>query len=169
MTALLYTRVASPLGPLLVAGDETALHVVRFPSGRKAFGPEPSWRRADVPFREAERQLEAYFGGELRGFELPLHLTGTAFQKSVWTRLATIPFGATTTYGELARALGSPKASRAVGLANGSNPLPIILPCHRVVGADGSLTGFGGGLEAKALLLAHEARVGGCGAQLRLI
>ena len=106
-------------------------------------------------------QLRAYFAGELTRFDLPLHLGGTAFQNTVWTALVDIPVGETVSYGELACRIGRPTASRAVGAANGANPLPIVLPCHRVVGADGSLTGFGGGIETKRTLLAHERRLAG--------
>lgn len=161
--ALAYTHAASPIGPLLLAGDGAALHVLGFPQGSRALAPAPGWTADDGPFAEVRRQLAAYFAGELRVFDLPLHLGGTVFQNGVWRHLATIPFGATSSYGRIAAELGRPGASRAVGAANGANPLPIILPCHRVVGADGSLTGFGGGLPAKRFLLAHEARVAGGG------
>ncbi|RKT35356.1 methylated-DNA-[protein]-cysteine S-methyltransferase [Roseovarius halotolerans] len=156
MNGLRYTHVESPVGDLLVAGTEEALHFLSFPTGHKAFRPRPEWRRDDAPFQEVRRQLDAYFAGDLRRFELALHLSGTEFQNSVWRSLADIPFGQTRSYGEIARSVGRPKASRAVGAANGSNPLPIILPCHRVIGAGGSLTGFGGGLAVKAFLLRHE-------------
>ncbi len=156
MNGLRYTHVESPVGDLLVAGTEEALHFLSFPTGHKAFRPRPEWRRDDAPFQEVRRQLDAYFAGDLRRFELALHLSGTEFQNSVWRSLADIPFGQTRSYGQIARSVGRPKASRAVGAANGSNPLPIILPCHRVIGAGGSLTGFGGGLAVKAFLLRHE-------------
>jgi methylated-DNA-[protein]-cysteine S-methyltransferase len=107
---------------------------------------------------EAGRQLQAYFAGDLRRFDLPLDLVGTEFQVAAWHALADIPYGTTISYGEQARRLGRPKAVRAVGAANGRNPLPIVLPCHRIVGADGSLVGFGGGLPRKRVLLEHEAR-----------
>lgn len=156
MTVLWYTHIASPVGKLLVAGTDEALHFLSFPTGHKAFAPRPEWRQADAPFREVRQQLRAYFAGELRRFDLPLSLSGTSFQNSVWQLLASIPYGETLTYGQLATRLDRPKASRAVGAANGSNPLPIILPCHRVIGASGALTGFGGGLEVKEYLLRHE-------------
>lgn len=146
----------SPVGPLLLAGDADSLHFLSFPGGPKAFGRQPSWTEDAAPFREAKAQLAAYFAGELRAFDLPLTLHGTAFQQRVWRALAEIPFGETQSYGELARRLGLPRASRAVGAANGANPLPIVLPCHRVIGANGSLTGFGGGLETKRFLLRLE-------------
>ncbi|GJL83835.1 MAG: methylated-DNA--protein-cysteine methyltransferase [marine bacterium B5-7] len=154
---LYFTYFVSPVGALLLAGDESALHYLSFPSGHKAFGPRSEWHRADAPFVEVKRQLDAYFSGDLRNFDLRLHLSGTAFQTSVWQRLAEIPFGETRSYGQIAKELSSPKASRAVGAANGNNPIPVILPCHRVIGANGSLTGFGGGVPTKAFLLRHEA------------
>jgi methylated-DNA-[protein]-cysteine S-methyltransferase len=156
MTALYYSHIESPVGSLLVAGDGEVLHLISFPTGRKVIGPHPEWRPCDAPFAEARRQLDSYFAGELRQFDLPLQLSGTTFQNRVWMYLSGIPFGETRSYGEIAEALGQPKASRAVGAANGSNPLPIVLPCHRVIGADGSMTGFGGGLATKAFLLRHE-------------
>lgn len=157
--ALAYTFFDSPVGRLLLAGDDRSLHFLSFPSGSKAFGPRPGWVRSAAPFDSVKSQLAAYFGGRRRTFDLSLTLNGTAFQKRIWTLLPTIPFGETRTYGELARRLGAPRASRAVGAANGANPLPIILPCHRVVGSTGRLTGFGGGLETKRFLLALEGAI----------
>jgi methylated-DNA-[protein]-cysteine S-methyltransferase len=151
-----YTHIDSPVGPLLAAGDENALHYLSFPGGNKAFGPRPEWRHSDALFDDLRCQLAAYFAGERRRFDIPLQLSGTPFQNAVWRQLAEIPFGQTRTYGEMAAALGRPSASRAVGAANGSNPLPILLPCHRVIGANGSLVGFGGGLPTKQYLLRHE-------------
>lgn len=156
MTQLCYTHIDSPVGSLLIAGDDDALHYLNLPHSPNAIRPQSDWHQTDAPFSEVRRQLAAYFDGELRQFDLPLFLTGTDFQKSVWHYLSTIPFGETQTYGQLAAALERPKASRAVGGANGANPLPIILPCHRVIGANGSLTGFGGGLPTKKYLLRHE-------------
>lgn len=153
---LSYCTFESPVGQLLLAGDGASLHYLSFPGGHKAFGPHPSWTRDDGPFDKVKTQLDAYFAGELRQFDLPLTLHGTHFQKQVWTYLATIPFGETRSYGQLAQELGSPKASRAVGAANGANPLPVILPCHRVIGSTGKLTGFGGGLPTKTFLLELE-------------
>ena len=144
------------MGSLLVAGDDDALHHLCFPNSPNAIVPRSDWHHTDAPFLEVRRQLTAYFNGELRQFDLPLFLTGTAFQKSVWRHLSTIPYGETQTYGQLAATLERPKASRAVGAANGSNPIAIILPCHRVIGGNGSLTGFGGGLPTKEYLLCHE-------------
>lgn len=160
-TDLCYAYLESPVGRLLVAGDDAALWFLSFPSGHKAFGPRPGWRPSEAPFGRVREQLAAYFGGELRGFDLPLRVGGTAFQSSVWTYLPSIGFGETRTYGRIARDLGAPKSSRAVGAANGANPIPIILPCHRVLGSTGALTGFGGGLPTKRYLLAHEARISG--------
>jgi methylated-DNA-[protein]-cysteine S-methyltransferase len=156
VTELSYTHIDSPVGSLMVAGDDDALHYLSFPNSPNAIKPRPDWHQTDAPFLEVRRQISAYFKGELRVFDLPLFLTGTAFQKSVWRHLSTIPFGQTQTYGQLATTLARPKASRAVGAANGSNPIAIILPCHRVIGGNGSLTGFGGGLPTKAFLLGHE-------------
>lgn len=159
MTGLCYTHIESPVGDLLVAGTDGVLHFLSFPTGHKAFGPHPTWQRTDAPFHEVRRQLDAYFSGSLRQFDLPLHLGGTTFQNAVWRYLADIPFGETRSYGQIAASLGRPKASRAIGAANGNNPIPIILPCHRVIGANGALTGFGGGLPVKEFLLGHEGAV----------
>lgn len=153
---LRYTYVDSPVGRLLLAGDAAALHFLSFPGGHKAFGPKPGWRREDGAFVEAKRQLAAYFAGDLKAFDLPLAFTGTAFQKQVWHALLEIPYGETRSYGWLAATIGRPSASRAVGAANGANPLPVIVPCHRVIGASGALTGFGGGLDTKEHLLNLE-------------
>jgi methylated-DNA-[protein]-cysteine S-methyltransferase len=152
-----YTHLDSPVGRLLLAGDPQGLTLVRFPGERGAVRPSADWRRDDGVFSAAIDQLEEYFAGERREFSLPLRPVGTPFQKIVWSALRSIPYGATVSYGELARRIGRPSASRAVGAANGANPLPIIVPCHRIIGADRSLTGFGGGLETKRFLLAHEA------------
>ena len=156
MTELSYTHIDSPVGSLMVAGDDDALHYLCFPTSRNAIAPHSDWHKTDAPFSEVRRQLTAYFGGELQQFDLPLFLSGTDFQKSVWRHLASIPFGETQSYGQMAALLERPKASRAVGAANGNNPIAIILPCHRVIGGDGSLTGFGGGLPTKEYLLCHE-------------
>lgn len=153
---MFYTHLLSPIGRLMLAGTDEALYFLSFPSGHKAFGPAPDWVPSAAPFTKAARQITAYFKGELTEFSLPLHLSGTEFQRHVWRRLAVIPFGQTTTYGALAAQIGRPNSSRAVGAANANNPLPIILPCHRVIGANGALTGFGGGLPTKEHLLRHE-------------
>ena len=155
--ALAYTTLASPIGCLLLAGNERGLHLLYFQNGRRTRAPQPHWMEDKQLFREVIAQLKAYFAGELRDFALPLVLQGTEFQLAVWRLLQHIPYGGTTSYGALARALGSPEAARAVGLANGSNPIPIIVPCHRVIGSNGDLTGFGGGLPIKKRLLELES------------
>jgi len=154
-----YTTVDSPIGELTLIGDEQGLSGLYMQ--RQLYGPEreEAWRLDPAPFAEATSQLEAYFAGERTAFDLPLAPRGTPFQQRVWDLLRAIPFGETTTYGALATALGNPRTVRAVGLANGRNPISIVVPCHRVIGADGSLVGFGGGLERKRALLAHEAEV----------
>jgi methylated-DNA-[protein]-cysteine S-methyltransferase len=151
-----FTRHDTPLGTLLLAGTSEALHLISLPGDAHEASPEPEWTEDAAPFARARRQLDAYFAGRLKAFDLDLAPEGTAFQLAVWRALASIPYGTTRSYGELARRIGRPRAVRAVGLANGANPLPIVLPCHRVIGADGSLTGYGGGLEAKRLLLRLE-------------
>ena len=156
---LTYGYFESPLGPLLVAGDTERLHLIRFPSEDRSGEPGPGWRRDDAFFAETFRQLDAYFAGALTQFDLPLWRAGTDFQNKVWSALCRIPFGETVSYGALASRIGKPNASRAVGGANGANPLPIVVPCHRVIGSDKSLTGFGGGIEVKKFLLAHEQSV----------
>jgi methylated-DNA-[protein]-cysteine S-methyltransferase len=153
-----YDYMDSPLGRLRLAADAHGLRHVDFEAGRSRWPPAPDhgWTRAAGPLAAARAQLGDYFAGHRRGFDLPLNPRGTPFQRGVWLALAEIPYGATLSYGELARRLGRPLAVRAVGAANGRNPLPIVLPCHRVIGSDGSLTGYGGGLPAKRLLLALE-------------
>ena len=153
-----YTYMDSPVGRLLIAGQDDGLRLISFPKGSKARDPQPEWTEDSRPLKKVVRQLQAYFDGDLKEFDLPLKPEGTPFQLSVWNALLKIPYGQTTTYGELARGLGNPKASRAVGLANGSNPIPIVIPCHRVIGSNGKLTGFGGGLPVKEKLLALERR-----------
>jgi len=153
---LYWHEIDSPIGRLLLAGDGERLVQVCFQSGPRPQQPRDGWIADQRPFRTAIAQLGEYFAGRRRGFELALAPRGTEFQRRVWRALADIPFGRTISYGELARRIGKPSASRAVGLANGANPLPIIVPCHRVIGADGSLTGFGGGLPIKRRLLALE-------------
>jgi len=155
---LAYGYFDSPIGRLMVAGDSDALHSIQFPSESRSDVLREGWRRDERPFAEAFAQLRAYFAGELTQFSLPLRLAGTAFQIRVWAALCKIPFGTTVSYGALAARIGKPSASRAVGGANGANPLPIVVPCHRVIGSDKSLTGFGGGIEIKRFLLDHERR-----------
>jgi methylated-DNA-[protein]-cysteine S-methyltransferase len=151
-----YTYVDSPLGDLLLAGDDAALHLISFPRGKGRRRPERDWTEDARPFSAARRQLREYFAGKRQRFELALAPVGTEFQLAVWQGLRKIPYGRTWSYAELAGRIGRPRAMRAVGAANGANPLPIVVPCHRVIGADGSLTGFGGGLPAKKLLLELE-------------
>jgi methylated-DNA-[protein]-cysteine S-methyltransferase len=154
-----YCVIESPVGSLLVAGDEAAVRRIEFPRDGKPGRPQPGWRESMAgPVQEAVRQLREYFSGRRTRFDLPLVPEGTEFQRTVWRCLQDIPYGQTISYGELARRVGNPKASRAVGAANGCNPLPIVIPCHRVIGASGRLVGFGGGLPTKEMLLALEAR-----------
>lgn len=146
----------SPIGELLLTGTGDALYGVYFQSGPHPTVPKKEWVESEKPFRETVRQLKAYFAGTLREFDLPLEPEGTKFQVEVWRALLTIPYGQTWSYSQLAARVGRPNAFRAVGAANGQNPIPVIIPCHRVIGADGSLTGFGGGLPIKQKLLALE-------------
>ncbi len=165
-------EMESPVGPLLLAGDGKSLTLLYFQAGPHARRPQTGWVGDAKPFRAVMAQLGEYFAGRRREFDLALAPQGTAFQRTVWQALTGIPYGETVSYGELARRIGSPQASRAVGLANGANPLPIVVPCHRVIGADGSLTGFGGGLEIKRKLLALERANGGTradGPQMELL
>ncbi len=155
---MLYTLLPSPLGELLLGGDAEALALISFPSGSKARVPAADWQRCDSAFAEPKRQLEAYFAGERECFELDCRLDVTDFQRTVLDELRRIPYGETRSYGEVAARIDRPTAVRAVASANARNPLPIVFPCHRVVGADGSLTGFGGGLPAKRFLLDLEQR-----------
>ena len=153
---LVFRRIESPVGPLVIAADEAGLRHIEFHENRHPANRH-DWRGGDNAILQvAERQLDDYFAGTRRNFDLPLAPVGTAFQRSVWQALADIPYGQTISYATLARRLGNPDATRAVGAANGRNPLPIVLPCHRVVGADGGLTGFGGGLPTKDFLLRLE-------------
>tara|TARA_R110002072_G_scaffold170552_2_gene324152 strand:- start:85611 stop:86117 length:507 start_codon:yes stop_codon:yes gene_type:complete len=154
-----YSLLTSPVGDLLLAGDGNALHLVGFPTGKRSAVRQSDWLRNDAVFMEEKRQLTAYFNGELTEFTLKLSLQGTDFQKSVWNALRAIPYGQTCSYGDIARQINRPNAYRAVGAANGQNPLPIIIPCHRVIGSTGKLTGFGGGLPTKEKLLGLEQRV----------
>ena len=128
----------------------------QYPTEGERSRPQSHWRRDDGAFAKAARQLTAYFAGDLTRFDLPLHITGTDFRRRVWSELQTIPYGETISYAALANRIGRPRAFRAVGAANGANPLPIVVPCHRVIGSDGSLTGFGGGIEVKRFLLGLE-------------
>ena len=156
-------RMESPVGPLLIVADAGGLRRIDFVNGRNPVSCDPERRENADCLDETIRQLRAYFAGDLQNFDLPLAPQGTPFQLSVWDRLSGISYGETISYGELARRVGNPKASRAVGLANGSNPIPIVIPCHRVIGSNGKLTGYGGGLPIKEKLLALER------GQLRLL
>ena len=163
-----FTRFPSPVGELILTASETALKAVFFPVRRNRSAPEAGWVEDDARgpagalLAAVRRELTEYFDGTRTTFDLPLDGTGSTFERRVWDLLRTIPYGATTSYGALARRLGDPRATRAVGAANGKNPIPIIVPCHRVLGVRGELTGFGGGLDRKRWLLEHE------GALLRL-
>ena len=156
-----YTYVDSPIGQLLLVADDRGLREINFPKGERA--PDPVWEKNANALREAIRQLRDYFAGKREDFDLALAPQGTPFQQKVWKELCRIPYGETISYGELAQRIKNPNASRAVGLANGANPIPIIIPCHRVIGSNGKLTGYGGGLPIKEKLLALEQR------QLRLL
>ena len=154
---MIFRYISSPLGKLLLAGQDSTLHFIGFPEGKGAVEPEASWEQRAGAFTQAEEQLHEYFAGQRKSFDLSMSPDGTPFQLSVLDALLTIPYGETRSYLDVAQAIGKPRAVRAVGAANGRNPLPIVIPCHRVIGAGGSLTGFGGGLEAKAYLLELES------------
>ncbi|UNK49236.1 methylated-DNA--[protein]-cysteine S-methyltransferase [Lysobacter sp. S4-A87] len=157
-----HTTIDSPVGPLLLAVSEDGLHLIEFHTPRHPMPRGDDWREGDhALLRAARRQLDEYFAGDRRQFELPLAPRGTPFQCEVWHTLAAIPYGETISYAQLAQRVGKPAAVRAVGAANGRNPLPLVLPCHRVIGSDGSLTGFGGGLPTKQFLLQMEGALPG--------
>jgi methylated-DNA-[protein]-cysteine S-methyltransferase len=158
MDEIRYAYCDGLMGKMLLVANERGLRSVNFAASKRAERPLADWQEDNAFFSKTIRQLRAYFEGELREFDLPLAPEGTEFQMRVWQSLRAIPYGETISYGQLAARLGNPKASRAVGLANGSNPIPIIIPCHRVIGSDGSLVGYGGGLENKKILLALESR-----------
>lgn len=163
-----YTILDSPVGALLIAGDGAAVSRISFQRTRP-FRPPGDWTKDADALEAPVRQLVEYFSGARRRFDLKLAPEGTPFQKKVWKELTKIPWGATISYGELARRVGIPTAARAVGAANGKNPIPIVIPCHRVIGANGSLTGFGGGIEIKERLLELEEVRLSNGSQLALI
>lgn len=151
---------STPVGKLLIAGDASGLRHVSFSkshSNAPETVPDDDWEANDKPLMEAVQQLKAYFDGKLRNFDLPLAGQGTDFQQRVWQALCQVPFGKTASYGEIAKAIGNPAASRAVGLANGRNPIAIIVPCHRIIGSNGKLIGYGGGLDRKQTLLRLES------------
>jgi methylated-DNA-[protein]-cysteine S-methyltransferase len=151
-----YRYVKSPIGALLLAGDDEGLKFVGFPEGKGQVQPQSEWKKDDRAFTDVKKQLDEYFAGKRKTFDLKLAPSGTAFQREVLTALQQIPYGETRSYQDIASDVGRPRAVRAVGAANGRNPLPIIIPCHRVIGANGSLTGFGGGLPVKQYLLDLE-------------
>ena len=158
-----YFTMPSPVGELLLTATDEGLTRVWFEEHRHGGPRSVEWQRAaevggaaERILRDAREQLDAYFAGKRKSFDLPLAAAGTPFQERVWKALRTIPFGHTTSYGEIATRMGEPKAMRAVGAANGRNPISIVVPCHRVIGANGDLTGFGGGIERKRWLLEHE-------------
>jgi len=153
-----YDHIDTPIGRMLLAGNADGLTHVGLPEARHPLAIPPGWQRDPRTLATASRQFEAYFAGTLDAFDLRLAPRGTPFQRQVWDALLSIPYGVTISYVELARRIGKPAASRAVGLANGANPLAIVIPCHRVIGANGSLTGYGGGLTAKRFLLDLERR-----------
>jgi len=156
-----YCYFDTPIGELLLAGEADALTMIGFPKGSMRRDPEADWIYNEAPLASVRQQLSEYFAGQRKSFDLPLALQGTEFQVSVLEALQTIPYGETTSYGAIAKQIGRPKAVRAVGAANGRNPIPIIVPCHRVIGSGGDLTGFGGGLDTKAALLRLEAENSG--------
>lgn len=153
---IVYTYLDSFVGKIMIAQDERGVKMIWFMAGTKSRQPDSGWHHEKNLNSEAVKQLRAYFNGELRQFNLPLALDGTPFQQSVWKALQEIPYGETVSYGDIAKSIGRPKAVRAVGGANGSNTIPIVIPCHRVVGSSGHLTGFGSGLPIKVALLEHE-------------
>jgi methylated-DNA-[protein]-cysteine S-methyltransferase len=152
---MIYTNFDSPVGKLLIAEDQTGLHCIYFEGAK----PDSEWQYAERLKTDVIRQLQEYFRKERTTFDLPLAPQGTAFQKKVWDELCSIPYGITISYGELAQRIGNPQSVRAVGSANGKNPLPIVIPCHRVIGSNGTLTGYGGGLHIKKFLLELESNL----------
>ena len=158
MNEILTSTVASPIGPLTLIARDGVLTNVSMHEQRHTSPPPVDAITDDAWFKDVAAQLDAYFAGELSAFHLEMNLLGTPFQQRMWSQLCDIPYGETISYGELARRIGNANASRAVGLANGRNPIALIVPCHRVIGANGSLTGYGGGLERKTWLLEHELR-----------
>ena len=153
-----YCVIESPVGRLLLAGNAQALTHVSFQDGRRSTQPDPQWTYSETPFQKSIQQLHEYFSGKRKTFKIKLAPEGTPFQRKVWDALQTIPYGRTLSYGQIANAIGKPQAVRAVGAANGQNPLSIVIPCHRVIGSNGKLVGFGGGLPIKEALLSHERR-----------
>jgi methylated-DNA-[protein]-cysteine S-methyltransferase len=154
-----YSEIDSPIGRLLLYGTSRGLSGIFMTRQRHFDGKQKDWKRDDARWSSVARQLREYFDGKRRDFDIPLDVEGTEFQMKVWNALCKIPFGRTASYADIARQIGNPKAMRAVGMANGRNPVSIVVPCHRVIGADGSLTGYGGGLDRKKVLLDLESRV----------
>lgn len=152
-----FSEMDSPIGKLLIYGTSRGLGGIMMTKQRHFDGKQPDWKRDDKLWSGVARQLREYFNGKRRDFDIPLDPAGTDFQRSVWSALRKIPYGRTASYADIARAIGKPKAMRAVGMANGRNPISIVVPCHRVIGADGSLTGYGGGLDRKRTLLNLES------------
>ncbi len=152
-----YTTLESPIGELLLLGDGRALRGLHMQQGRRPIEIGAAWERSAEPFADVQAQLLEYFAGERTMFDTPLATGGSSFERRVWRALREIPYGETISYGELARRIGQPSAARAVGLANARNPIAVIVPCHRVIGANGTLTGYGGGLERKRILLELES------------
>ena len=147
VTTLFYTFIDSPLGQICLEGDGQFLTGLHMPRHKHWSGLDASWQKSDAPFTTVRAQLDEYFAGQRQQFDVPLKSTGTPFQQRVWEELLRIPFGKTITYGQLAQRVGQPTASRAVGNANGRNPISILVPCHRVIGTSGKLTGYAGGVE----------------------
>jgi methylated-DNA-[protein]-cysteine S-methyltransferase len=156
---MIYTTVDSPIGELLLLGEGDVLHGLYMQDGLRPIRVQPAWVRDDDAFPAVREQLAEYFAGTRHEFDLELHLEGGAFQRTVWHALTEIPYGETISYGELARRIGRPDLARAVGTANGQNPIAVIVPCHRVIGANGKLVGYGGGLDNKRRLLELESGV----------
>jgi methylated-DNA-[protein]-cysteine S-methyltransferase len=152
-----YSYVDTPVGLLLTSRTKTGIASISFTKGGVPLPPAAGWERADALFDDVREQMASYFDGHLTLFHLPLDPTGTEFQRDVWRALQNIPYGSTRSYSDIARAVGRPTAFRAVGAANGANPLPIVVPCHRVIGSNGALTGFGGGMQVKQRLLELES------------
>lgn len=158
-SSMVFARMDSPIGQLTVLADNQGITEIRFPNHETSAPPALSLHNGDCPHRfieEAIAQLQAYFAGQLTTFDLSLHPAGTEFQKTVWAQLQKVRYGTTASYGAVAAAIGKPRACRAVGMANSRNPIPIVVPCHRIIGSNGALTGFTGGLDIKRWLLAHE-------------
>lgn len=156
MTSTLYSLYLSPAGTIILTQEDGLLTGLWFEGEKHSTVVDPAWKRDETAFKAVHQQLDAYFAGKLQQFDLPIKVSGTAFQERVWKALCEIPYGQTWSYAHLAKHIGNPKAVRAVGTANGRNPISIIVPCHRVIGADGSLVGYGGGLDKKTFLLQLE-------------